>query len=462
MSVGASNGSRGSFGVVGGPGTDKTRTRSLVDDDQLGEGLKQALEADTFIIYGKASVEQYDDDSPSQKILMEAFEDEMGSFLEDGIISRRHKDIPVGEPLGSYTLEEDAEVVVADEVLEFEAGDTLETGVQDDEVWIVADIFNDSEIARETRVGAATGDLTGFSVTVFCKEWTETGRGQEVNDIDWHSTTIGGDEHIKNGDSRFGVAEFKAAFGGSVSPTHAAVRILSELPTDMSSTEADTKGFWDRVKEVADQKSEEADGEQSKGEMEEGGDGYDEDEYEEKSDVDAVLEQVKNELGEDQHEVLAKAMHTPDEYGGDEEMDSEAQEGELKSAEDLAEKLEGMGFQRGADGKSDSVAERLDSLEEKLGQKADADGVAETAAEAAAEKMAERLPDSSLATEDDIEAVIKSAEEAIEESIPAAAEGVAEKMTTGKTPSPSSGSGNDQTDYRAEIQSRFATKKEDN
>ena len=58
-----------------------------------------------------------------------------------------------------------------------------------------------------------TGELDGFSVTIYAKEWDETNDGQVVSEIDWHAVTIGRDNQIKNKDSRFGVAGYKALFG---------------------------------------------------------------------------------------------------------------------------------------------------------------------------------------------------------------------------------------------------------
>lgn len=484
MSVGATSGASGSFGIVGRPQLGTTKERSLVDEDRLTEEMKEALEADTFIIYGKASVEQYDEDDPPQKIEMKAFEERLGSFLDGGIISRRHKDIPVGEPLESYTLDEPTEVVVGDEVLEFGPGDTLETGVHDDELWIVADLRNDSEIARETRLGAMTGDLTGFSVTVFCKEWEETTKGQRVTSIDWHSTTIGGDEHIKNKDSRFGVAEFKALFGDKFpgltgkQAERAAIEILRELPTNMSAETGDTdeKGFWDRVQDIASQKAEEADSDEEDPETgkadEEQNDAPEDEKGDETetpadekgetdgdlkaADADAVLEQVKNELGEEQAEVLKNEMEKPpeveagavDDEEEDEEENSEAEEGELK-AEQVAEAMKSAGF----------VTE--ETLEEKMADTITTDEFGEMVGE----KLDERLPEGEVASKSEVEEVMKAAEDVLTDVLPEAqqkaaedaAEQTAEKMATGETPDPSGGSAQDETDYQSEIQQRFGS-----
>jgi hypothetical protein len=506
MSVGATSGSRSGFGVVS-PDLGTTKERTLVEENDLTEKEREALEADTFIIYGKASVEQYDEDNPPQKIEMKAFEEEMSSQLSDGIISRRHKDIPVGEPIESYSLDEPAEVVVGDEVIEFDAGDTLETGVQyhgdgDDELWIAADLRNDSEIARDTRMGALTGELTGFSVTVFCKEWEETSKGQRVTDIDWHSTTIGGDEHIKNKDSRFGVAEFKALFGDEFpgltgkQAERATVEILRELPNNMSDT--DDKGFWDRVRDIASEKAEDGESEpeseksdddeqdedpvdekESTGAEEEpeeekgdGEDGDQEPEDTKGSDVDAVIERVKQELGDEEAEVLKEAVNEPpieepptnkpvkDE---EDEMASEAEEGELKGQKSdgesgvdpdaLVEKMKDVGF----------VTE--DHLEEKMSGVVTEDELTERVGEKLDNRLSETLPDGDVASKADVQDVVETAEEVIAETVPEAqkeaakdaAEETAQKMSTGETPDPSNGSAKDQSDYRDQIQNRFGS-----
>lgn len=486
-SAGATTAPGGSFGVVGRPQLGEKQTRELVDDARLTEEMREGLEADTFIIYGKASVEQYDEDNPPQKLEMKAFEENLDAFIEDGIISRRHKDIPVGDPLRSYELEEPSDVVVADEVLEFDAGDTLETGVRDDEeLWIVADLRKDSEIARETRMGAMTGDLNGFSVTVFCKEWEETSKGQRVTAFDWHATTIGGDDHIKNEDSRFGVAEFKALFGDKFpglsgkQAERAAIEILHELPATMSAEgDTDEKGFWDRVSEIASQKSEEADpendpetgkageeqdettdssGEETK-EFDEDDMVPDEDEFDEEgkaSDVNAVLEQVKNEVGEEQADLLIEEL--ADEEDEEEEPNSAAEAGELK-AEEVIEAMKSAGFVT-EDTLEEKSAEFVteETLEEKMAGVVKSDEFGDRVGE----KLDEALPEGEVASKGDVEEVMKAAEEVLKETVPQvaqdASEQTAEKMVTGETPDPSGGSAQDEVDYQDQIQQRFGTK----
>jgi hypothetical protein len=393
---------------------------------------------------------------------MEGFSEKLDSFIEDGIISRRHKDIPVGDPLRSYTLEEPAEITVGDDVHSFGAGDELTTRVDDGEVWIVADIRNDTEIAKETRLGALRGDLDGFSVTVFCKEWEETPKGQRVTDFDWHATTIGPDDLIKNGDSRFGVAEFKAAFGGGRAAEAAALEVLSELPHNMPD---DDKSFWTRVKEKAAQKEEEADGggEQSKAGGADGkadedyppDGGGEDDEDESMDDADAILEKVRSEMGDDQADVLKAAMDgdgVPEEFEEDTEDDddmSEAEDGELKAEDVPAEAMKAAGF----------VTE--EQVEEKARAAAADVFSSDEFGEAVSAKLDERMPEGDVATKADVEAVMKAAEDVLTESVPQiakdASEQTAQKMATGSTPSPSGGPAKDQVDYKNEIERRFGS-----
>lgn len=460
-------GLRGSYGVVG-PSLGEKQHRELVDEDDLTEEQKEALEADEFIIYGKASVERYDEDTPPQKLDMKSFEDQIESFLEDGVISRRHKDIKVGEPLGSYRLEEPTEMEIDGDVYSYDEGEELRTGVRDDELWIVANIKSDSEFARDTRVGALNGALDGFSVTVFCKEWETTSKGQYVTDFDWHSVTIGSDEQIKNPGSRFDFVTFKGEFDLDPQDQEAVLKMLASVETPPMSEETDTdeKGFWGQLRDLAsqkaedegstdaptDEKSEEASDEPS----EEKGD-YEEDEIDEmgdeKSDYERTLEQVKEEVGEDAAETIKKQMETakedvPPEFqeemeddGEDEEEDLE--EGELKS---IADKLaEEAGFVR-----EGSLDEKLDErLEEKL------EGFVHT--DTLEEKLNEALPDGEVATKEQVDAVSEAAEKAITEAVPDIVEGTAEKMETAGTPSPSQGTAEDQIDYQDEIQDRFAS-----
>ena len=63
---------------------------------------------------------------------MEALADALPQLYQDGIISRRHKDVPIGEIVPEGELNEPTTVQVGDDTLSFEAGDTLETHIDED------------------------------------------------------------------------------------------------------------------------------------------------------------------------------------------------------------------------------------------------------------------------------------------------------------------------------------------
>ena len=490
MSVGVTNAGRGSFGIVETNKSASTRHRQLVDIDRADETTKAALEADSFIIYGKASVEQYDEDQPSQKILMSAFEDEIDNFLTDGIISRRHKDIPVGKPLRSYTLNGPSEMTVDDETYTYEEGDTLRTEVKDDEVWIVADVFNNSEIARETREGVLNGDLDGFSVTVFCKSWEETSKGQEVTDIDWHSTTIGGEEHIKNKKSRFGVAEYKALFDDDDYPVRAkqaALEILRELPNNMSTNRqgGTAKGFWDRVSEIASQKAEEEYADED----------YEEEEHDDEaaSMMAAVMDEMEEDYEEEPEEEPEMSMAEDEESMPpelEEELEEEEAKGDDYEEEDYEEEEMKEDYEdeehEDEESKAADVAAILKQVSDEIGEEQamtledameaeedeeEMDSEAEMGELKAFTSKLESLgfvrdksydPDE-FATKADIDKVIAAAENVVTKAVAGAARDAAsltaEKMVTGDTPSPSAGPANDGRDYRSEIKQRYASQR---
>lgn len=184
--------------------------------ESLTEKEQDVVEAEDFIIYGKASIEQYDRDDPPQKIRMEAIEKALPQyFAQGGMISRRHKDVKVGEALKEYTLDEPTTLELADgDSISFDAGDTIKTEIKDDTLWLVANIYGEQDtegslLSKQTRLGAYHDQLDGFSVTVYTKEYTSKDEGQDVSEVDFFSVTIGDDELVKNKGSSFGVATFK-------------------------------------------------------------------------------------------------------------------------------------------------------------------------------------------------------------------------------------------------------------
>lgn len=209
----------GDVGVLSTPAV-AHKADNRVKTSGLPPEAQEAVEADDFIIYGKASIEQYDDDEVPTLIEMDALEGALDRFFDSetspGIISRHHQDIPIGRPLREYTLDEAVSVDVGDESYEFEAGETLETHVEDadgdgrPELWLVANIGNDTEIGKKSRLKALTGELSGYSVTVHRNRDENTNEGRKILECDLHAVTLGTDDQIKNKGSEFDVAEFKA------------------------------------------------------------------------------------------------------------------------------------------------------------------------------------------------------------------------------------------------------------
>jgi len=190
-----------------------------VDVDALEGELRDAVEADDFYIYGKASIEQWDSDDPPTYIQMEALEGALDRFFDStnapGIISRHHQDIPVGRPVREFEFESDTTLEIGDDVFEFAAGDTVTSHVEDadgdgrPELWLAANIDGETEMGKKTRLLAAQGDLNGFSVTVHRNDDEMTQEGRVVTEADLHAVTIGTDEQIKNKGSEFDVASYK-------------------------------------------------------------------------------------------------------------------------------------------------------------------------------------------------------------------------------------------------------------
>jgi len=203
-----------------------------VDLETLDATLREAVEADDFYIYGKASIEQWDDDDPPTFIQMDALEDALDRFFSSetapGIISRGHQDIPVGVPVESFEFEEATTLEIGGETYHFSDGEMARSHVEDadgdgrPELWLAANISNDNEMSKKTRILAAQGDLNGFSVTVHRNDDEVTSEGRYVTECDLHAVTIGTDEQIKNPGSEFDVA----AVSGKAQEVLATVRDL--------------------------------------------------------------------------------------------------------------------------------------------------------------------------------------------------------------------------------------------
>ena len=203
------------------------RGTNEVDVDALEGELREAVEADEFYIYGKASIEKWDADDPPTFIKMDALEDALDRYFSSetapGIISRHHQDIPVGTPVREFEFETDTTLSIDGEEYEFAAGDTARSHVEDadgdgkPELWLAANIDNETQMGKKTRVMAAQGELNGFSVTVHRNRDEMTQEGRYVTDCDLHAVTIGTDEQIKNKGSEFDVASFKSRVRETIS-----------------------------------------------------------------------------------------------------------------------------------------------------------------------------------------------------------------------------------------------------
>jgi len=211
------------------------RVEDQIDLSELNEQEKSVVQADEFVVWGRANIEQWNDPGPGENDLyieMDALEQNLEQLL-----ALQNIDVRVGEPLESYQLNGDATVHVDDdETLTFDAGDELRTQViregeplpgdngtaTEDALWLAANVFGrddprGSKFSQKIRLASYYGDVDGFSVTIDKKDWTEqAGGGVRVHDLDFLAVTVGDDEDIKNPGSSFGVAEFQAAFGGAL------------------------------------------------------------------------------------------------------------------------------------------------------------------------------------------------------------------------------------------------------
>lgn len=236
------------FDVVGGPAQALAQKADEgFDPDNPPEEFADAIEADDFLIYGKASIEQHDVEG--QRISVKALENALDRFFDSqdapGIISRGHADVPVGMPVREHTLESDTTLVIDGETYEFDAGETIRTepkdadGDQLPELWLVSRLANDSDIARETRYKALLGELNGYSVTVkpHSDARRRTDDGEDILSVDLHAVTVGTDEAIRNKGSEFDVAEFKA-LAGTVggAPVNVARAFINLLSTESTAS----------------------------------------------------------------------------------------------------------------------------------------------------------------------------------------------------------------------------------
>lgn len=364
--------------------------------------VEQALEADEFYIYGKASIQQYDVEDV--RISVKALEDALDRFFDSkdapGIISRGHTDVPVGMPVLEHTLDSDTTLVIDGETYHFEAGETLRTEAKEadgdgrPELWLLSRLANDTDIARETRLQALAGELNGYSVTVKPKSGAEqyTEDGRDVLAVDLHAVTVGSDEQIKNKGSEFDVAEYKALLNAraddAVSPERGRVEdlVLDIIPMankDESADGEEDQGFMARIlprsandsddsdEQTTEQKSEGGDG---------GGDGDAMDDAEQAADpIDAALENgvisagqagVFREVAQKNSDAVATLLDAVDE----DEMEADrakqlAQDlygdGTDEAADDMDDEDEDDGVEEMADADDDDVdAEQKQAIDE--------------------------------------------------------------------------------------------------
>jgi len=170
---------------------------TITREDVPDEWEEPVFDADDFILYGPASVEQVDKEG--QEIRMEALDGALDRYFESeeapGIISMKHNDVPVGVPARQWTTDENV----------------LRSEVRGDRMYLVANLANDTEKAKEARLRALNGTFDGYSVTVYSKEY---GRDEDGNKIttkcDLHAVTLGSDDQIVNPDATFDVVDYKS------------------------------------------------------------------------------------------------------------------------------------------------------------------------------------------------------------------------------------------------------------
>ena len=432
--------------------------RRLVDVKSLPDEYQEAMEANHFVIYGRASVEQLDEDG--QVVDIDALEDSLSQLFKSGNISRRHKDVRVGEVLPEWDLEESAEIDLGDETLSFEEGDTLTTGANpdivrdarggepdDDEFWLVADIWSDSEIAKDTRLRTMSGDLNGFSVTIYAKETVKSeGGGEKVVDADFHAVTIGSDDAIKNKASRYGLAEFKALFTDDAAHGRVAEAATSAVRQTMFEgllkKSAEESGFNGELLEAATKATEKA----------------------QTDDVD--LKTAAEEVAADADFKADDVVNTVSVLQADTKADDDMEEvlvgvenGDL-TAEEALDLLEGGApdDEPAPDEEMKEDDEDYDEEEEPEPEEMGDYEDDEEDDEPEEKSFEEKLDEHGVVTEEKLEAKLDEQADAVSEKMSDIVEGavpdasaIAEKMDTGSTSSPNTGSGADQADYAQQI-----------
>jgi hypothetical protein len=308
--------------------------------------------------------------------------------------------------------------------------------------------------------------------------------------------TIGEEHKIKNKESRFGVAEFKARFEdalagvlpGSGDTGESASSLADQVHQEANTTMSDqfngqlfTKAGSDlgfdesRLAAAAElmQKSEGADEEALREKADEIAEEHEvnvdnlvatakamsgEETSKASEDIQQILDQVEESINEEARIALEAAMgdgaaevNTAGEHGEDDEEEEGNEDAEEAMDGEMKEKL------------ADEFDLTVDELEEKLGgdeggESAGDDGGDVPEGAVTKEQLDERLE--SVVTQDDLEDVKSDLEEAskaaIDEALPGIVEDVGEKMATGSTSDPAGGSTADSVDYSEDIAGAFS------
>ena len=452
----------------------RVRTDEEIDFQNLTKQEQQVVNAENFLIYGRANIEQWNDPAPGEHNLyieMDAFEEKIDQLLAIENISFGHQDVRVGEPLESYTLETDATVHLSkDETLHFDAGDELRTQViregeplpdgsgpaKEDALWLAANVFGrddprGSRFSQKVRLGAFYGDLDGFSVTIDKLEMTPTDKGVRTHEVDFLAVTIGDDEMIKNPGSSFGVAEFQALFG--------------EVPDALSSDAVSPKGGLAEEAIQGTTVKHRLMGSIFQNLLSSSKDALASEAIEEARTSGIELQEAASEVaGDDADEVASLAEQKVEELEAEvSDLASEADDEDM-DADDYEDKAAELAEATGMDKEFVmQMVEEARSMQEDMDEPDDppedpeddeddpeTEGLTEEEVTAIVEEqLAERLPDGDLATSEEVQEALDgvASSEELEEQLSSLGESISgdigefveEQMETGSTPGPTGG-----------------------
>lgn len=423
-----------------------------VDPENPPEEFTDALDADDFVVYGKASIEKFDDggqnsDTPeildlSPDVVEKALERFFESEKAPGIISIGHDDIPVGRPLREYELDEATAIEVDGETYEFEAGDTITTHVEDadgddrPELWLVADLANDTEIHRKARLGVLTGELDGFSVTFGRVDAAREGEGRRVTDWDLYSVTLAPDDLIANKGSEFDLAAFKASMNSYLTNTrgddattgfdaaHVAEHLARSIGGSMSDSDIDEDKLLARLGQKLTGGSDDTEESSTDNDAEAGDDAGQKEDDDETATEDLIV-------------ALAEDMDV--------------------SPDEVQQAL--ASITQSADDEEDEMEEDDEDEDDEDGQKADDDEDESAGGETVTIDFGEKLEEHGVVTEDELGEKLEEYRETIVDDVGAklaeaneeAVEEIAQKMQSGDTPNPAGGSFQDAEDFESHV-----------